>query len=123
MAFVGRGEPFELGFGVDDGLRVRRSVDEKRDTTPVIGTQKVARTVPVYLSNLSDEARKLIVVERYPVSEVDEVKVAVVSHDDATLDPRDGFARWAVTLGPGSTRTLTLVYRVEAAAKVVLPAG
>jgi uncharacterized protein (TIGR02231 family) len=121
--FVGRGEPFELGFGVDDGLRVRRSVDERRETTPVIGTQKVARTVRVYLSNLSDEARKLTVVERYPVSEVDEVKVAVVSHDDATLDPRDGFARWTVTVGPGSTRTLTLVYRVEAAAKVVLPAG
>ncbi|MDO9016801.1 MAG: mucoidy inhibitor MuiA family protein [Myxococcales bacterium] len=121
--FVGRGEPFELGFGVDDGLRVRRSVDEKRDTTPVIGTQKVARTVRVYLSNLSDEARRLTVIERYPVSEVDEVKVAVVSHEDATLDARDGFAKWVVTLGAGSTRTLTLVYRIEAAAKVVLPPG
>ncbi len=121
--FVGRGEPFELGFGVDDGLRVRRSVDEKRDVTPVIGTQKVARTVRLYLSNLSDEARKLSVVERYPVSEVDDVKVAVVSHDGATLDARDGFAKWAVTLAAGSTLTLTLVYRIEAAAKVVLPTG
>lgn len=121
--FVGRGEPFELGFGVDDGLRVRRSVDEKRDVTPVIGTQKVARTVRLYLSNLSDGARKLTVVERYPVSEVDEVKVAVVSHDDATLDARDGFARWTLTVDAGATRTLTLVYRIEAAAKVVLPAG
>lgn len=121
--FVGRGEPFELGFGVDDGLRVRRSVDEKRDVTPVIGTQKVARTVKVYVSNLSDETRRLTVVERYPVSEVDEVKVAIVSHDDATLDARDGFAKWTVALAAGATHTLTLVYRIEAAAKVVLPAG
>ncbi len=118
--FVGRGEPFELGFGTDDGLRVRRTVDEKRDTTPVIGTQKVARTVRVYLSNLSDEARRLTVIERYPVSEVDEVKVAVVSHEDATLDARDGFAKWVVTLDAGGTRVLTLGYRIEAAAKVVL---
>jgi len=123
VGFVGRGEPFELGFGVDDGLRVRRAVEEKRETTPVIGTQKVARTVKVFLSNLSDEARRLTVIERYPVSEVDEVKVAVGSHEDATLDPRDGFANWTVTLGPGSTRTLTLSYRIEAAAKVVLPPG
>lgn len=123
VEFVGRGEPFELGFGVDDGLRVRRAVEEKRDTTPVLGTQKVARTVRVFLSNLSDEARRLTVIERYPVSEVDEVKVAVVAHDEATLDPRDGFARWTLTLGAGSTRTLTLAYRVEAAAKVVLPPG
>lgn len=121
--FVGRGEPFELGFGVDDGLRVRRAVEEKRETTPVIGTQKVARTVRVYLSNLSDEARRLTVIERYPVSEVDEVKVSVGSHEDATLDPRDGFAKWTVTVGAGSTRTLTLAYRIEAAAKVVLPPG
>ena len=121
--FVGRGEPFELGFGVDDGLRVRRAVEEKRETTPVIGTQKVARTVRVYLSNLSDEARQLTVIERYPVSEVDEVKVSVGSHEGATLDARDGFAKWTVTLGAGSTRTLTLAYRIEAAAKVVLPPG
>lgn len=119
--FVGRGEPFELGFGTDDGLRVRRTVDEKRDTTPVIGTQKVARTVRVYLSNLSDEARRLTVIERYPVSEVDEVKVAVGSHEGATLDARDGFAKWVVTLDAGGTRVLTLGYRIEAAAKVVLP--
>ena len=121
--FVGRGEPFELGFGVDDGLRVRRAVEEKRDTTPVIGTQKVARTVRVFLSNLSDEAKRLTVIERYPVSEVDEVKVSVGAHEGATLDARDGFAKWAVTLAAGSTRTLTMAYRIEAAAKVVLPAG
>ena len=121
--FVGRGEPFELGFGVDDGLRVRRSVEEKRDTTPVIGTQKVARTVRVFLSSLSDEPKRLTVIERYPVSEVDEVKVWVGAHEGATLDERDGFATWAVTLDAGSTRTLTLMYRIEAAAKVVLPAG
>jgi len=79
--------------------------------------------VKLYLSNLSDEARRLTVIERYPVSEVDEVKVSVGSHEDATLDPRDGFAKWTVTLGAGSTRTLTLAYRIEAAAKVVLPPG
>jgi uncharacterized protein (TIGR02231 family) len=121
--FVGRGEPFELGFGVDDGLRVRRAVEERRDTTPVIGTQKIARTVRVHVSNLSDEARRLTVIERYPVSEVDEVKVTVGSHDDAALDPRDGFARWTVTVDPGGTRTLALSYRIEAASKVVLPPG
>ena len=51
------------------------------------------------------------------------VRRSVVSQDDATLDARDGFARWTVSLAAGATRTLTLVYRIEAAAKVVLPAG
>jgi hypothetical protein len=95
--FVGRGEPFELGFGVDEGLRVRRAVEEKRETTPVIA--------------------------RDPVREGVVVSVAVGAPEAAPLDARDGFARWTVTLGAGSTRMLTLAYRIEAAAKVVLPPG
>ena len=123
MIFVGLSEQFEMGFGVDDGPRVRRPVEEKRDSTPVIGTQKVARTVRVFLSSLSDEPKRLTVIERFPVSEVEEVKVWVGAQEGATLDARDGFAPWAITLEAGSTRTLTLTYRIEAAAKVVLPAG
>src|SRR5207237_8502346 len=46
---IAAGEPFELGFGVDDGLRVRRHTEDKRDTTPVIGTQKLLRTVRLYI--------------------------------------------------------------------------
>jgi hypothetical protein len=72
------------------------------------------------------QAATLLRIASYDESKpplVVEVQVAVVSHEDATLDARDGFARWVVTLGAGSTRTLTLVYRIEAAAKAVLPPG
>ena len=77
----------------------------------------------VFLSSLSDEPKRLTVIERFPVSEVEEGTVWVGAHEGATLDARDGFATWAITLEAGSTRTLTLMYRIEAAAKVVLPAG
>src|SRR5690606_24149367 len=51
LRLVPPGEPFELGFGPDDAVRVQRRVDEERATTPVVGTQHVARAVALFLSN------------------------------------------------------------------------
>ncbi|MFO0603125.1 MAG: mucoidy inhibitor MuiA family protein [Polyangiales bacterium] len=121
VGYVGRGEPFELGFGVDDGLRVRRHVEEKREVTTVMGAQKIARTVTVYVSNLGAEARRLTVTERVPVSEVRDVEVAVVSAGGARHDAKDGFLRWDVEVPAHGTHEASLAYRVEAPAKVALP--
>jgi uncharacterized protein (TIGR02231 family) len=121
VGYVGRGEPFELGFGLDDGLRVRRHVDEKRETTTVMGTQKITRAVTVYVSNLGGEARKLTVTERVPVSEVKDVEVAVVSAGGARHDTKDGFLRWDADVAAQGTYEATLTYRIEASSKVALP--
>lgn len=119
--FVARGEPFELGFGVEDGVRVRRRVEDKREVTVVMGTQKLVRTVKVTLSNLSDEARTVLVVERFPVSELDEVRVFAPTDPGWSFEARDGLARAAVTLEPRATHALSLTWRLEASNKVQLP--
>ncbi len=121
VGFVGRGEPFEAGFGVDDGLRVRRHVDEKRETSSVIGTQKVTRTVRLYVSNLSGDARRVTITERVPVSEVKDVEVAVTQLGGARHDAKDGFLRWDLDVSPRGTHELSFVYRIEASSKVSLP--
>jgi uncharacterized protein (TIGR02231 family) len=118
--FVGQGEPFEVGMGMDDGLRVRRTFEEKRDTTPVIGTQKINRKVQLFVSNLSGSERSLQVVERYPVSELEDVKVELTSHRDGQVNARDGFVRYDVTVPLSGTKELLLEYRIEAASRVVM---
>jgi uncharacterized protein (TIGR02231 family) len=119
LGFVAPGESFELGCGVDDGLRVRRRVDERRDTQALTGTQRIERTVTLYLGNMSGSPRRLTVVERVPVSEIGDVEVEVVSAGGAQVDA-DGFARFQVTVGPQKTAELVLVYRISAASKVQL---
>lgn len=117
--FVAPGESFELGCGVDDGLRIRRRVDERRDTQALTGTQRIERTVTLYLGNMGGSPRRLTVVERVPVSEIGDVEVEVVSAGGAQIDA-DGFARFHPTVGPQKTAELVLVYRISAAAKVQL---
>ena len=119
--FVGKGEPFEIGLGADDGVRVRRETTEERDTTALIGTQRIKRRVQVFLSNLSNEPKTVLVTERVPVSEIDEVAITLTDAGGFVLEGRDGFLRREVDLGPHETAELSLGYEIKAAAKVVLP--
>lgn len=121
LSYVGLGEPFELGFGADDGVRVRRESSEQRDTVPVVGTQKIERKVRVYLSNTSGESRRVLVHERVPVSELEDVTVALGEAPGWKHDARDGFLRADVELGPRATKELLFTYELRAGSKVVLP--
>jgi uncharacterized protein (TIGR02231 family) len=120
MPFTAPGEPFEIGFGADDGLRIRREVEEMRETTPLTGTQKIRRTVRIYVGNMGGAPRELQVVERFPVSEIEGVAVEVEDPGGATLDRQDGFARFVLSLPPRGTRMVSLAYRIEAAPRVRL---
>lgn len=119
--FVAPGEAFELGFGIDDGVRVRRKVEETRETTPVLGTQKITRTVRLFLSNLGDTKKPLLITERVPVSEIRDVEITVTQPPGMRYDSKDGFARFDCELEAGATRELSFSYRIEASARVVLP--
>ncbi len=120
LDFVGKGEPFELGFGPDDAIRVRRSEDEKRDTQAITGAQRLDRKVTLYLSNLSNKSRKVLVIERIPVSEIEDVEIHLAEAGPFTQD-KDGFLRATVDVGPHATRTLTYAFDVRAGSRVMLP--
>jgi len=121
VLFVAPGEPFELGFGIDDGLRVRRKVDEARETTAVLGTQKITRTVRLYVSNLSGQRKPLQLTERVPVSEIRDVEISVQPGPGMRFDSKDGFVRIDCDLEPSATKEVSFSYRIEAGARVVLP--
>ena len=121
IGYVGRGEPFEVGFGTDDGVRVRRQVQETREVTPVVGTQKITRTVKLFVSNLSGSAQRLSLTERIPVSELRDVEVTLIQSTGAHFDTKDGLAKLPLELPPRATRELQLIYRIEAPARVILP--
>jgi uncharacterized protein (TIGR02231 family) len=119
--YVGKGEAFEIGLGADDGVRVRREQAEERETVSVLGTQKIRRKVSVYLSNLSMEGRRVLVTERVPVSEIEEVEITVLDAGGFRQDGKDGLMRREVELGPQGTATLEMAYEIRAGARVVLP--
>jgi uncharacterized protein (TIGR02231 family) len=123
IPLVAPDEPFPLGFGSHDGLRISRRQDHQVDRTMLTGYQKHEFTVHIRVVHLGAEPIRLEVRERLPTSEVKEVQVSAPRAEPALDVPidKDGFVRWTLSLMPGEQRQLKLVYTVEAAANVRLP--
>jgi uncharacterized protein (TIGR02231 family) len=121
MKFIAPGERFEMGFGPDDAIRCRRHRREERDTTPVIGTQKVARTVTLYLSNVSGVAKTVEVKERVPVSEIEDVTIELTAVDAWTFDAKQGFLTRTFDLPPRAVESWEIGYEIRAKSNVRLP--
>lgn len=122
LGFVGAGEPFEIGFGTDDAVRVRRSVDEERDTA-FLGGQRIKRKVTVYLSNLSGVGKRVLVTERIPVSEVGEVEIVAgegMAAGGWSVD-KDGFVKGRFELGANEAKAVSFSYEIKASSGAVLP--
>ncbi|CAN5889714.1 DUF4139 domain-containing protein [soil metagenome] len=131
VGFVAPGEKFYLGFGPEPEVRVHRNETREREEAGLLGgwnTQTVR--VAVRLSNLGSEQRAIDVTERIPISEVEQVEVAIGSPDAyllagdegideevaqvtaRALDER-GLVTGGVELPPNGRRAVTLQYKVK----------
>jgi hypothetical protein len=110
ILFVAPGERFELGWGPDPALRVHRSErTEEREARMLSSWSATDHVVDLKLSNIGPEPRRVEVLERVPVSEVEKVKVEV---DGETADA-DGFVRWDVELPAYGTSALDLRWTLK----------
>ncbi|MCX5743361.1 MAG: mucoidy inhibitor MuiA family protein [Proteobacteria bacterium] len=131
LGFVAVGETFELGFGPDAEIRVHRSEARERDDAGLLSNWNVQTIrVAVRLSNLGASQREVIVTERIPISEVEQVEIqlaapqayllakaepraeAITQITARTVDER-GLVSWSVELPPQGRRAVTLEYRVR----------
>ena len=120
LGYVASGEPFTLGFGLDDNLRLRRTVETRREQSAISGTQRIEHTVRLYLSNLSDAERGVTIQERIPVSEIADVQVALLEAEGFKHRPDDGFLTAEIVVGPRETRELRLKHEIRAKPNVRL---
>ncbi|WP_426757014.1 mucoidy inhibitor MuiA family protein [Myxococcus sp. Y35] len=115
---VAQGAPFELTFGVDEGLRVERRVVEEvqRPEGLFKDTQRFRYVYQFTLNNLRAQAEEVELSEHFPVSELEDVKVALEPETTAgyALQSSDGIATWKVTLAPGEKRTVDFAFHVDA---------
>jgi uncharacterized protein (TIGR02231 family) len=119
LKFVGAGDAFELGFGPDEALRVRRSVGQSYDVRGITRRNYIEREVSLHVSNLSARERTLILIERLPVSEIEDVHVKPDAANPAEPD-KDGFVRVVQHLPARRYATSTIKYTVDYGSNVNL---
>ncbi|MFO0598794.1 MAG: mucoidy inhibitor MuiA family protein [Myxococcaceae bacterium] len=102
VLFVAPGEEFKLSFGPDSTLRLARTERDRTQDATSTDWKTNTKTVWLYLSSLGDEAKTVEVIERMPVSELEQVKVTLGTKR-TTPKPKvdeNGFATWEVKLEP-----------------------
>jgi hypothetical protein len=132
IGFVAANEKFYVGFGPEADVRIHRDESREREDAGLLGgwnTQTVR--VAVRLSNLGGTAREIVVTERIPISEVEQVEVNASAPDAYLLGTDDqpggeeitqvtaralderGMVTWSVELPPFGRRAVTLEYKVR----------
>jgi len=115
---VAQGAPFELTFGIEEGLRVERQVVEEvaRDTGLFGGKRRFNYAYRFEVANYRKGPEELEVAEHVPVSELEDVKVELDTKKTTAgyaLDATDGIATWKLKLAPAEKRTVDLVFHVD----------
>ena len=126
LPLLAPGEEHELGFGVDDHVRVRHAiVEEKRSETGIISSSKSdVRNFRIGLKNLHERAIAVSVIDQIPVAQNAEIKIELTGKTAPSkrdLDDRRGVLAWEMKLEPDEERLFEFGYRVTwPAAKRIL---
>lgn len=132
IGFIAPGEKLQLGFGPQADVRIHRTETSERDDAGLLGGWNVQTVrIAVRLSNLGSAPREIVVTERVPISEVEQVEVKASAPDAYLLGAGDppggeqvaqvtaraiddrGLVTWSVELPPLGRRAVTLEYRIR----------
>jgi uncharacterized protein (TIGR02231 family) len=130
LPLLAPGEEHELGFGIDDAIRVRYAIaEEKRGETGIITSSKTdSRSYRITVKNLHERAIPLTVLDQIPVSQNADIKVELTGKTAPArrdVDDKRGVLAWDMTLAPDEERVIEFGYRTTwpAAKKVTYGQG
>ena len=119
MALVAKDEAVRLGFGVDEKVKITRTVVRRIEgTAGLIGSSRTdEREFKTTIRNANDVAIRVAIEDQIPVSEVEDIQVEMlpVSTPPTARDLRDrrGVLEWAFDAKPAETREIKLGWRVR----------
>lgn len=118
--FVGPAEPFYLYWGSEDFVQLVRWVDTDTDKGKVITKSKQIYTVNLLIRNINNEPVDFTLIERIPVSELEQVQVKIFQLPNNAKPDKDGFVRSTVNVPPLSEEKLIFKYSLVIDKNVVM---
>jgi uncharacterized protein (TIGR02231 family) len=119
MVMTAKDENVRLGFGADDSVKIVRStVRQLEGSTGLLNSAKTERReFKTSIRNGHEAPIRIIVEDRAPVSETDEVKVEVLPvttpPTEKNVRNRRGVMAWSLDLAPGEAKDLRIAWLVR----------
>jgi uncharacterized protein (TIGR02231 family) len=117
LPLLSPGEEHELGFGVDDAVRVRHAIaEEKSAETGIISSSKTdTRSYRISIKNLHERPIPVTVIDQIPVSQNADIKIELLGKTAPTkrdMDDKRGLLAWDMELKPDEEKVVEFGYRV-----------
>lgn len=115
---VAPGEEWALDLGTMDQIVVSRNTVESEETRGLLSRLTEYRTeTRLKLENYGDSVETIEILERIPVSDDESVSIEIdkskTEPAPENLKPVDGILRWSVTVEPGKSRELRLIWTMQ----------
>lgn len=114
---VPEGGLLKLSFGIEEQVRVKRTtkVEVKKDPNFFSGNRRFSYAYDVEVANFGRDSVVVELSEQVPVSELDDVHVAMEQTATAgySLGKDDGIATWTVKLKPAEKRVVNVAFHVD----------
>lgn len=111
---VAAGEKFDLYFGTDDQLTVKRDELKQSKEAGIFGKNRVSYRYRIELGNYRKEPLTVTLRDQLPIAGDEEIKVSL---DEPSIKPEevksDGTVTWKAPLQPGEKKALTFGIVVE----------
>src|SRR5262245_41725796 len=130
LPLLSPGEEHELGFGVDDAVRVRHAVaEDKRAESGIITSSKTdTRSYRITVKNLHERTIPVTVIDQIPVAQNADIKIDLLGKSAPTrrdMEDKRGLLAWDMDLKPDEEKVVEFGYRVTwpAAKKITYGQG
>ncbi|HBG07597.1 MAG: hypothetical protein A2075_23505 [Geobacteraceae bacterium GWC2_58_44] len=111
---ISSGEKFDLYFGADDQIKVKRDVAKVRKKAGLLGSNSVSYRTTVELENFKKTPVKVSLLDQLPLPGNAEIKVNLEEASPRPDETRqDGTLVWKATLAPGEKRKISCDIVIE----------
>jgi uncharacterized protein (TIGR02231 family) len=111
---VASGEKFDLYFGSDDQVKVKRTVSKISKGAGILGGNKLSYRTAVELENFKTTAIKVSLLDQMPLPQNAEIKVSLEDADPKPDEARqDGTLVWKTSLAPGQKKKFSYDIDIE----------
>lgn len=110
------GEKFDLALGADEGISVKRTLNNRftEDTGLVTKSKRITYDFTLTVQNNKKTAETIVLTDQLPVSRHEKIVVKQLAPDERQLKPdSEGLLKWTFELKPGEKREIPLKFSVE----------
>lgn len=108
-------DTLELSLGVDKNLTIKRSVSDEMEESKFMSSDNIQfRGYTIKVKNNSKNKVLVKIIEKFPISKNEKIKVELLETSSAKRDSKNGFLAWYKSLESNKSEELKMIFKVEA---------